>query len=150
MHEIVAYSIPSKHLEPRSRVVADMFILFCCIFNFLQIIPKWTAKVMLFSSIYQSILAQFSRCKLPDNGLYTEYIKSFVPCQRISFWLMEYRNIANKSVFLPYRSVPNLQCDIHITSLTLNVVSIEDFGIPTFQDTALATRLAIVQAFPGF
>ena len=35
----------------------------------------WTAKVMLFSSIYQSILAQFSRRKLHDNGLYTEYIK---------------------------------------------------------------------------
>ena len=32
---------------------------------------------MLFSSIYQSILAQFSRRKLPDNGLYTEYIKKF-------------------------------------------------------------------------
>ena len=68
----------------------------------------------------------------------------------ISFWLMEYRNIANKSVFLPYRTVPNLQCNIHITSLTLNVVSIEDFGIPTFQDTTLATRLAIMQAFPSF
>ena len=79
MHEIVAYSIPSKHFVPRSRVVANMFILFCCIFNFLQIIPKWTAKVMLFSSIYQSILAQFSRRKLPDNGLYTEYIKKFCP-----------------------------------------------------------------------
>ena len=78
MHEIVAYSIPSKHFVPRSRVVANMFILFCCIFNFLQIIPKWTAKVMLFSSIYQSILAQFSRRKLPDNGLYTEYIKKFM------------------------------------------------------------------------
>ena len=37
----------------------------------------WTAKVMLFSSNYQSILAQFSRGKLPDNGLYTEYIKKF-------------------------------------------------------------------------
>lgn len=34
---------------------------------------------MLFSSIYQSILAQFSRRKLPDNGLYTEYIKKFRP-----------------------------------------------------------------------
>ena len=31
---------------------------------------------MLFSSIYQSILAQFSRRKLPDNGLYTKYIKN--------------------------------------------------------------------------
>ena len=39
----------------------------------------WTAKVMLFSSNYQSILAQFSRRKLPDNGLYTEYIKKFRP-----------------------------------------------------------------------
>ena len=34
----------------------------------------WIAKVMLFSSNYQSILAQFSRRKMPDNGLYTKYI----------------------------------------------------------------------------
>ena len=40
MHEIVVYSIPSKHFVPRSRVVANMFILFCCIFKFLQIISK--------------------------------------------------------------------------------------------------------------
>ena len=33
---------------------------------------------MLFSSIYQSILAQFSRRKLPDNGLYTVYKKVYV------------------------------------------------------------------------
>ena len=103
---------------------------------------------MLFSSIYQSILAQFSRRKLPDNGLYTEYIKKIVPCQRISFWLMEYRNIANKSVFLPYRTVSYLQGNVHITSLAFNVICIEHFRIPTFQDTALATRLAIVQTFP--
>ena len=75
MHEIVVYSIPSKHFVPRSNVVANMFILFCCIFNFLQIIPKWAAKVMLFSSIYQSLFALFLWCKMPDNGLYTEYIK---------------------------------------------------------------------------
>ena len=75
MHEIVVYSIPSKHFLPQSRVVANMFILFCCIFNFLQIIPKWTAKVMLFSSIYQSLFVLFSQHKMPDNGLCTEYIK---------------------------------------------------------------------------
>ena len=63
---------------------------------------------------------------------------------------MEYRNIANKSVLLPYRTISNLQCNIHITSLTLNVVSIEDCGIHTFQDEALATRLTIVQTFPCF
>ena len=63
---------------------------------------------------------------------------------------MEYRNIANKSVFLPYRTVPNLQCNIHITSLTFDVICIEHFRIPTFQDAALATRLAIVQTFPCF
>ena len=68
----------------------------------------------------------------------------------ISFWLMEYRNIANKSVFLPYRMVPNLQCNIHITSLTFDVICIKHFHIPTFQDAALATSLAIVQALPGF
>ena len=62
----------------------------------------------------------------------------------------EYRNIANKSVFLPYRTVPNLQCNIHITSLAFDVVRIQRFRIQTFQDTTLATRLAIVQAFPGF
>jgi hypothetical protein len=63
---------------------------------------------------------------------------------------MEYRNIANKSVLLPYRSVPNFQCNIHITPLAFDVISIENFGIPTFQDTALTTSLTIVQAFPGF
>ena len=63
---------------------------------------------------------------------------------------MEYRNIANKSVLLPYRAIPNLQSNIHITSLTFDVICIEHFRIPTFQDTALATRFAIVQAFPGF
>ena len=131
-----------------------MWLLICSFYfaaslTIIQIIPKWTAKVMLFSSIFQSLFALFSQHKMPDNGLYTEYIKKFFPCQRISFWLMEYRNIANKSVFLPYRTVPNLQCNIHITPLAFNVVSIEHFRIPTFQDTALATRLTIVQAFPG-
>ena len=77
MHEIVVYSIPSKHFVPRSIVVANIFILFCCIFIFLQIIPKRTAKVILFSSIYQSLFALFLWCKMPDNGLYTEYIKKF-------------------------------------------------------------------------
>jgi hypothetical protein len=62
---------------------------------------------------------------------------------------MEYRNIANKSVFLPKRTVPNLQCNIHIAPLAFDVVGIERFRIPTFQDTALATSLAIVQAFPS-
>ena len=60
-----------------------------------------------------------------------------------------------KNNFLPEcrlsnKSVSNLQCNIHITSLTLNVICIEHFRIPTFQDTALATRLAIVQTFPCF
>ena len=68
----------------------------------------------------------------------------------IFFWQMEYRNIANKSVLLPYRAVPNLQSYIHITPLAFDVISIEYFGIPTFQDTTLATSLTIVQAFPGF
>ena len=62
---------------------------------------------------------------------------------------MEYRNIANKSVLLPYSSIPNLQCNIHITSLAIDVVGIECLGIPTFQDAAFAARLTIVQAFPG-
>ena len=56
-----------------------------------------------------------------------------------------------KTLFLlPYRAVPYLQCDIHITSLAFDVVGIEYFDIPTFQDAALATCLAIVQAFPSF
>ena len=63
---------------------------------------------MLFSSIYQSILAQFSRRKLPDNGLYTKYIKSFGQSMYYFLIAMEYRNIANKSVLLPYRTIPNL------------------------------------------
>ena len=32
---------------------------------------------MLFSSIYQSLFVLFSQHKMPDNGLYTEYIKKF-------------------------------------------------------------------------
>ena len=79
MHEIVVYSKPSKHFVPRSNVVANMFIIFCCIFIFLQIIPKWTAKVMLFSSICQSLFTLFLWCKMLDNGLYTKYIKKFCP-----------------------------------------------------------------------
>ena len=63
---------------------------------------------------------------------------------------MEYRNIANKSVFLPYRTIPNLQSNVHITPLAFDVVGIEHFGIPTFEDVALAARFAVVQAFPGF
>ena len=46
--------------------------------------------------------------------------------------------------------VSNLQSYIHIAPLAFNVVGIEHFGIPTFQDTALATSLTIVQAFPCF
>ena len=65
------------------------------------------------------------------------------------FCLMKYRNIANKSVLLPYRTVPNLQSNIHITPFAFDVFGIQRFGIPTFQDAALATRLTIVQAFPG-
>ena len=37
----------------------------------------WIAKVMLFSSNHQSLSALFSRRKMLDNGLYTEYIKKF-------------------------------------------------------------------------
>ena len=37
----------------------------------------WTAKVMLFSSNYQSLPTLFSSPKMPDYGLYTEYIKKF-------------------------------------------------------------------------
>ena len=56
-----------------------------------------------------------------------------------------------KTLFLlPYRAVSYLQSYVHITSLALDVVGIEHLGISTFQDAALTTRLAIVQAFPGF
>ena len=33
-----------------------------------------------FSSIFQSLFVLFSQYKIPDNGLYTKYIKSFGPC----------------------------------------------------------------------
>ena len=72
MHEIVVYSIPSKHFVPRTNVVANMFILFCCIFNFLQIIPKWTAKVMLFLQYFKAYLYYFHNKKYLIMG----YIQS--------------------------------------------------------------------------
>jgi hypothetical protein len=46
--------------------------------------------------------------------------------------------------------VTNFQSDIHITPLAFDVVGIERFGIPAFQDAALATLVATMQAFPGF
>jgi hypothetical protein len=46
-------------------------------------------------------------------------------------------------------TIPYLQSNIHITPLAFNVVGIEHFGIPAFQDAALATLVAIMQAFPG-
>ena len=50
-----------------------------------------------------------------------------------------------KTLFLlPYRAVPYLQCDIYIVPLAFDVVGIEYFHIPPFQDVALATRLTIV------
>ena len=58
--------------------------------------------------------------------------------------------IITKSVILPYRAVSNLQSNVHIAPLAFNVVSIEHFRIPTFQDTALTTGLTVVQAFPCF
>ena len=45
--------------------------------------------------------------------------------------------------------LPNLQCNVNITALAFDVVGIERFGIPASEDTAFATRLTIVQAFPG-
>ena len=51
---------------------------------------------------------------------------------------------------LSQRTVPDLQCNIHIAPLAFNVVGIEHFCILSFQDAALAAWLAIVQAFPGF
>ena len=50
---------------------------------------------------------------------------------------------------LPQRAVPYLEGNVHIAPLAFDVVGIQRFRIPTFQDTALATSLAIVQAFPG-
>ena len=51
---------------------------------------------------------------------------------------------------LPQRAVPYLEGNVHIAPLAFDVVSIKCFRIPTFQDAALATSLAIVQAFPSF
>ncbi len=42
------------------------------------------------------------------------------------------------------------QCDIHITPYAFDVIGIEGFCIPSFQDTAFAAFVAIVQAFPCF
>ena len=51
---------------------------------------------------------------------------------------------------LPQRAIPNLEGNVHIAPLAFDVVGIQRFRISTFQDSALATSLAIVQAFPGF
>ena len=66
-------------------------------------------------------------------------------CMRATFFAV-YSNIS----LLSYRTVPNLQGDIHITPFALDIVGIEYFCIPTFQDAALATSLAIVKTSPGF
>lgn len=47
-------------------------------------------------------------------------------------------------------SVPEFQRHIHVAAFTFNVVGIQSFRILTFQDAALAARLAVVQALPGF
>ena len=51
-------------------------------------------------------------------------------------------------ILLSHGTVPNLQSDIHITALALDVVGIECFGVTASQYMALATNLAIMQAFP--
>ena len=51
---------------------------------------------------------------------------------------------------LPQRAVPYLEGNVHITPLAFDVVGIQRFRIPTFQDAALATSLTIMQAFPSF
>ena len=55
----------------------------------------------------------------------------------------------NAASLLSHRAVPNLHSDVDVTTPSLNVVGIERFRIPAFQDEALTTRLAIMQAFPG-
>ena len=46
-------------------------------------------------------------------------------------------------------TIPNLQCNIHITSFAFDVVGIERFGIAPFEDTTLAALVATMQAAPG-
>ena len=46
--------------------------------------------------------------------------------------------------------IPELQSNIHVASKSFDVVGIQYFRIPTFQDATLSTSLTIVQAFPGF
>ena len=50
---------------------------------------------------------------------------------------------------LPHGAVANLEGDVHIAALALDVVGIEGLGIAPSEDTALATRLTIVQASPS-
>lgn len=51
---------------------------------------------------------------------------------------------------VPITFIPDFQRNIHIFPYAFNIVSVEDFRILSFQDTALATRFTIVQTFPGF
>ena len=50
---------------------------------------------------------------------------------------------------LPHGAVTNLEGDVHVASLALDVVGIEGLGIAPLENTALATRLTIVQASPS-
>ncbi len=48
------------------------------------------------------------------------------------------------------RLVAEGQGDIHIASRAFDIVGVERLGVSAFQDAALATRLAVVQALPRF
>ena len=54
----------------------------------------------------------------------------------------------NSIVSLSQGAIPYLQSNVHIVPLALDVVGIEGFGVTALENMALATNLAIMQAFP--
>ena len=90
---------------------------------------------------------------LSDNPIESPF-QFFAPSTQNATRNPQLCNFRNFAFFvrhqLSQRAIPYLQGNVHIAPLAFYVVRIQCFRIPTFQDTAFATRLAIMQAFPGF
>jgi hypothetical protein len=56
-------------------------------------------------------------------------------------------NSGNKAL-LPYSSIPYIEGNVHIAAFAFDVAGIEGFRVTALEDMALATNLAIMQAFP--
>jgi hypothetical protein len=61
-------------------------------------------------------------------------------CERLLLW----------SLSGSHGRVPNLHGYVHVIASSFYIIGIERFGNLSSQDTTLAARFAVVQAFPGF